>query len=206
MINADQVISIESAGPKARARRITFASGDTLILPNVVLKALGIQLGQESTPADIRGAAAEIATDFARERAMAIVGYRERSSTELRKTLLDQGFECGTVDDIVARFVELALVDDQRFAGMYARSRLASGRGTRLVLRELADKGVDAETAAHAVECASELDEVTRARRVIHDTVPVDRKERERLLRRLLARGFDMTTALSALGSSSDQQ
>ena len=206
MIAGDNVISIESAGPKARARRITFASGETLTLPNMVLRALNIRVGQMSDRADIQGAVAEVAPEMARERALAIVGYRERSTTELRCALVDEGFERGIVDALVARFVELALVDDERFARMYARSRLSSGRGTRLILRELADKGIDAEIAARVVESASEFDEVTRARQCIRNAVPSDRRERERLLRRLLARGFDMGTALAALERPTDQQ
>lgn len=203
---SDHIIGIESAGPRARARRVIFSSGETLTLPNVVVRALGgLLVGQSTSCGDLRAATADITPDIARERALAIVGYRERSSSELRQALLDEGFERTVVDALVARFVELGLVDDARFAGMYARSRLSAGRGKRLVLRELVSKGIDAETAAQAVDSVSDTDEVARARLVIKGAVPVDRRERERLLRRLLSRGFDMTTALSALDVPGDQ-
>lgn len=206
MGNADHIISVESAGPKAKARRVVFASGETLTLPNVVLRALGgIQADQNISCLELGAAAAHAAPDIARERALAIVGYRERSSTEVRQALIDEGFERHVVDAVVTRLLELALVDDARFAGMYARSRLSSGRGKRLVLRELASKGIDEETATLAVEGASDTDEVARARTAIRGAVPVDRRERERLLRRLLARGFDMATALNALDHPGDQ-
>lgn len=206
MDTGESIVGIESAGPRARARRIVFSSGESLTLPNVVMRALGgLQVGQNTSVTDLRRAAADIAPDIARERALAIVGYRERSSAELRQALLDEGFEGATVDALVARFVELALVDDARFAGMYARSRLSSGRGKRLVLRELVSKGIDEGTAAQAVDGATDADEVARARHVIKGAVPLDRRERERLLRRLLSRGFDMATAMSALDDPSGQ-
>lgn len=206
MSASDNIISIESAGPRARARRIVFSSGETLTVPSVVLRALGeLKVGQSTSCQELRRVAADKAPDLARERALAIVGYRERSSTELQQALLDEGFERATVDAIVARFMELALVDDARFADMYARSRLSSGRGKRLVLRELAIRGIDETTAARAIEGASDADEVSRARKAINGAVPADRRDKERLLRRLLTRGFDMASALSALDGPSDQ-
>lgn len=203
---SDSVISIESAGPKARARRVIFSSGETLTVPGVVLRALGgLQVGQSHSCAGLRQEAADVALEVARERALAIVGYRERSSSELRRSLLEEGFEREVADVVVERFVELALVDDERFAGMYARSRLASGRGARIVMRELEAKGIDPVTAVRAIEAATDTDEVTRARKAIRGAVPADRRERERLLRRLLARGFNMSTALDALDEPAEQ-
>lgn len=51
----------------------------------------------------------------------------------------------------VARLVDAGIVQDARYAGMKARSALASGRGTRRILRDLGQRGVEGATAREAL-------------------------------------------------------
>ena len=90
----------------------------------------------------------------------------------------------------------MELVDDRRFASAWARSRAAAGYGRRRILRELAEKGIDDDTALAAVEEELSGDEAARAREALRGRVPRDHKDRERLIRRLVSRGFEVRVAL----------
>ena len=105
---------------------------------------------------------------------------------------------------VVSRLSELGLVDDERFARSFARGRVAAGYGTRRIITELGDKGIDREMAAQAAagalsDAPDGGSEVERARRCLGGTAPRTRQERDRALRKLIRRGYDMRTALAAI-------
>lgn len=194
-----QLVRIESAGPDRRARRLHFGENAERLTSAAVVRALGLSEGSD---VDLQ-TVAELEETCARERALQLVGYRERSVTELRNRLLNDGYPSPLVAALVDRFVELMLVDDRRFAGQWVRNRLAAGYGSVRIRRELAEKGV----ATHLIEAALEEavehdadDEHDRARRVLRGKTPADAKERERLIRRLVSRGFSLSVALAVVG------
>jgi regulatory protein len=166
-----------------------------------VLKELDIVAGDNVVVAELEDCIAQLERDHARERALRLVGYRERSASQLRGRLVDDGYPSGLAAAVVERFIELGLIDDERFARMYVRSRRRSGFGPQRVARELRDKGVSEEVARLAMGESDAFDPVESARRVLGGRVPVDRRERERFVRRLVAKGFDMRTALEAVES-----
>ena len=114
--------------------------------------------------------------------------------------LRDNGYPDATVGEVVSRFCEVELVDDRRFAFAWVRSRANAGYGRRRILRELAEKGIDDDTAQAAVDEELSGDELSRAREALRHRVPRDAKDRERLVRRLVARGFEVRVALDAVG------
>ena len=66
------------------------------------------------------------------------------------------------------RFEEVRLVDDAEFADMWVRSRSQTRKLAKGALRrELADKGIDPETAAGALEQLSDEDEEAAARELV---------------------------------------
>ena len=61
------------------------------------------------------------------------------------------------------------------------------------------------ELALEALEALHETgDEVARARRALHGRAAPDRREADRLVRRLVSRGFSVSVALQALKVDSD--
>jgi regulatory protein len=192
---------IESVGPNARARRICF-DGD--FAPRVTsasaVKLLGLEPGSTVKPQEILDALARHEPQLARDRALQLIGYRERSRSELTQRLLDNGFPRPVVDTVVARFCEVELVDDRRFASAWVRSRTSAGYGLRRIRRELAEKGVDDEITTAVLDEETDGDELSRARDSLRGRQPRDPKDRERLVRRLVARGFELRVALDAVG------
>ena len=170
------------------------------VVSSAALKLLGLEAGSTVEIAELEQALAEHEPRLARERALQLLGYRERSCSELRQRLLDGGYPTGVVDAVVHRFCEVELVDDRRFAAAWVRSRASAGYGRRRILHELADKGVADDVASAAVEEGLGDDEVRRARQSLRGRQPRDNKDRERLVRRLVVRGFDLRVALEAVG------
>ncbi len=168
-----------------------------------MVKDLSLESGQVHEPESLASELDEAEVRLAKERALRILGYRERSAAEVSQRLLDDGYPPEVARDTVARFSELGLIDDCRFAAVYSRSRLAAGFGTRRIASELKQRGIAPEIAATAIrEAMDGSDELERAIGALRGRVPHDRRERERLLRHLVSKGFDMSTALAALDSA----
>jgi regulatory protein len=196
---------IESAGPDARARRLIFGDySPPRVVSTAALKLLGLEAGSTVEIAELERSLAEHEPRLARERALQLLGYRERSCSELRQRLLGGGYPAGVVDAVLQRFCEVELVDDRRFAAAWARSRASAGYGRRRILRELADKGVSDDVAHDAAQEELGDNELCRARESLRGRQPRNAKDRERLIRRLVARGFELRIALEAVGPASE--
>lgn len=88
----------------------------------------------------------------ARERAGLLVGKRDYAARELVRRLLEDGYSHAAADEVVARFAELGIVDDERFSVAFARSKAASGWGRERVVRELSRRGVADEVIERALD------------------------------------------------------
>ena len=92
-----------------------------------------------------------------REEARAIVLRQLAMMDRSRQQLLDAQVSRGVPEEIaieiVDRFEEVGLVDDEKFAAMLVRSRMAEKSVSRTGLaRELSRKGIDRELADAALE------------------------------------------------------
>jgi len=192
---------IESVGPEARARRVCFADGSPdRTTSAAAIKLLRVEAGSVVDRDDLLRQLEDAEPQLARDRALQLIGYRERSRHELRDRLVRDGYPHVVANAVVARFCEVELVDDERFAGAWIRSRLASGHGLRRIRRELAEKGVADHVIEEALLENAGDDELARASASLRGRVPRDAKERQRLVRRLVARGFDLRVAVDAVG------
>lgn len=88
-----------------------------------------------------------------RESALWLLGYRARSCHELRERLLGKGFIATDVDELIVRFTEVGLLDDERFARDLVRYHTrAHPLGRFGLLRELHLKGIADELAKKVLE------------------------------------------------------
>ena len=199
------IARIENAGPGLRARRLVFSDGSpTRTTSAAALKETGIQEGTEITPEALESELATIEPPLAKDRALRLLGYREHSSAELEHKLRDSGYPKPVAASIVARFVEVELVDDARFAGAWIRTRHCAGYGARRIRQELERKGVAPETidAAFEESATDGVDEFARASAALGSRQAHDRASRDKLVRRLIGRGFSLTVAIGAVDAS----
>ena len=116
---------------------------------------------------------------------------------QLTEKLLARDIPADVVQEVLDRFEEVELIDDASFAQMWVRSRHRSkGLARRALSMELKRRGIDGEDALIALEQVSDEDEWNRARELVlkklprtsipTSTDPEDRKQRDRLVRRLV--------------------
>jgi regulatory protein len=137
-----------------------------------------------------------------------------KSRLQLERKLAERNVPEDVAAAVLDRFEEVRLVDDAEFADMWVRSRSQSRRLARGALRrELADKGIDPDTAASALEQVSDEDEEAAARHLVErklrpGTDLTDRAERDKTTRRLasmLARkGYQPSQAFRIVGEVLD--
>lgn len=197
---------IEIAGPGSKARRLVFDDGlDPRMTSAAAVKELGLVSEMVISREDVERSLAEVEPALAKDRALRLLGYREHSASELRRKLQDNGYPRALSDAITQRYVDVELVDDKRFAASWVRSRVSAGYGTRRIKQELAQRGVDPEVIDEAIADALDPEEeVDRARRALGGRTAPDRAGRDKLVRRLVTRGFSLSVALAALQADSD--
>ncbi|MHC6220262.1 regulatory protein RecX [Arthrobacter sp. MMS24-S77] len=138
-----------------------------------------------------------------------------KSRLQLARKLAERNVPETVAESVLDRFEEVRLIDDAEFAEMWVRSRAQSRKLARGALRrELADKGIDAETAEVALAQLSDDDERNAARdlvaRRLRPGVDLsDRAERDKQTRRLasmLARkGYQPSAAFRIVGEVLDE-
>lgn len=133
-----------------------------------------------------------------------------RTRAQLVGKLLERGYEPQVVKAVVARLVEVGLVDDFEYAAAFLRQRLAGRSASwRRLEQELRRRGVPADAVERARARVIEEeglggDEAEAARRVL---AQVGRRyrgldpavRRRRLMALLARRGFDYDTIAEAL-------
>lgn len=135
----------------------------------------------------------ELTDDQWREKARAILLRQLTASDKSAKQLKDKllAKECPEViaDEVIERFVEVDLVDDEKFAQAWVRARTRTRGLARGALKhELRSKGIADEIAQLALEQVDDQDEEERARELVRvklrpQSMGVDR---DKALRRLV--------------------
>ena len=139
-----------------------------------------------------------------------------KSRLQLARKLAERNIPEDVAEAVLDRFQEARLIDDAEFADMWVRSRSQSRKLAKGALRrELAEKGVDQETAAAALEQLSDADEEAAARTLVERKLRPGtdlhyRAERDKATRRLasmLARkGYQPSQAFRIVGEVLDAQ
>lgn len=139
--------------------------------------------------------------------ALEMLSRREHSCQELRQKLAAR-FPDADFDALFQRLHELNYQSDQRFAEVFARSRVQRGQGPLRIRRELQQRGVDASYIEAVIEQLEvdwfQLAEETlqrKFRQPIDDAQPREHqlKERARRQRYLAYRGFPADAIQCAL-------
>lgn len=146
------------------------------------------------------------------DRALNMLAFRARATTELARALVRKGAPKELVDRALARLTEQGLLDDAAFARSFTRSKvLGSSQSKRRVQQELARRGVPREVGDAAIATVFEEEGVDQrevvelaARRKLATLRKLDPTVRRRRLYGFLARrGYDaddIRKAMAAVG------
>ncbi len=131
----------------------------------------------------------------AREYALRLLEYRERSEQEIRERMARKNYNERLIESTIKSLKNHNLVNDRRFARMWAESCLRRSYGRWKVQSDLSKKGIDEEIVEQVLrESYSKVDEVQIALALIQKKWPFLKEEKNTLLRRvsdfLKRRGF----------------
>lgn len=163
--------------------------------------------GMELTPelrSEIERADGVIQAKLAAERLFA---GRRRSEKELRQRLARKGFSDEVIDEVIAGYSRVGLIDDEAFALAYVKDRLNLKPRARSVLqRELTAKGISKEIITRTLDSLTgSIDEeaialqLAEKKRTSFERFPVE-TQRRRLTDFLLRRGFSFDVVKKVMG------
>lgn len=130
-----------------------------------------------------------------------MITRKERTSREIERWMLEKGADPSVVPGVLARLEELELLDDERFARLYAEDkRERSGWGSERIEQALLDRGIEYALAGTAA-AAPAGEEVERAVTILgeRDFELENPPDRQRALGLLARRGFSAEVAYDAI-------
>ena len=138
-----------------------------------------------------------VATDpgAVRAKALELLARREHSRLELRQKLIQRGYPPAQIDLVLDQLVEERLLDEGRYAELYASTRADKGYGPLRIARELRERGVPDEQVTTSLAALDpfwppKLRELHRKR--FKALVPTDAAGRMQQTRVLRQHGFTL--------------
>lgn len=134
--------------------------------------------------------------DSAMDRAMSYLTLRDRTKKEMILYLKDKGFDPAEISSVIVRLEELGLIDDEKYADGFIRSRLATKPHSRSSLyRQLYAHHVPDQVIENALSSIPEDSDFENALSVAikfcRHFRELDRElKRHRVLTRLQSRGY----------------
>ncbi len=151
-----------------RKRRYDVRIDDVRVVPlsREVLAAANLRVGQEVDDSRVAELEAAEARHTAMTSALRLLSYRPRSEREMRDALRSRRIPEAISGETLDRLRQLRLLDDQAFSQAWTESRQRnSPRSRRMLLAELAQKGVEREVARESVAAIDEEAAAMRAGR-----------------------------------------
>ena len=140
-------------------------------------------------------------------RAMRLLAQRDHSETELRRKLAAQDVSEEDVEQAIAYCHDHHWLDDRRFAERYLVMRSQKGYGVQRIQQELGMKGIAREL-IHDAFASSDIDWCALAKQTAHrkfgQTLPQEWKEKAKVQRFLLYRGFFQEEIYAVFSNLSD--
>lgn len=168
-------------------------------------QAASLRVGMPLSEEAIRALSDEDRVRQARETAIALLGYRPRSISEVRRHLLQKGYDEAMVERVVTYLKEVHLLDDQAFAEYWTEQRTTFKPRSKMALRqEMAAKGLSREVIEEAMAGISDEEMARQAasqRAYRWAQLPYDEYQ-QKMSRYLQARGFGYQTISQAVIAS----
>ncbi len=140
-------------------------------------------------------------------RVEALLNKRDYSSKELFEKLRRDGYGETVTAELVDRAVKGNLVNDERFASVFARSKTYAGWGRRKIEIELSRKGIDCDSLpGWPEEFLSEDDESERALDLARRRRLTGKNDFQKIVRFLCGKGYSMSVAFDAAKTALDER
>ena len=142
----------------------------------------------------------------ARAAALDALARRDHASEDLRRKLLDKGYDPTVVADVIERLCGEKLVDDRRFLESFIIYHAARGQGPHRVRAELRKSGLQGEIVEQGLTAYGDwIADLRKARqKKFGAQLPTHYADKQRQARFLSYRGFTGAQIRLALGFDTD--
>lgn len=198
--------------PSGKGKLLLFGpEGDeSWTVPRTVAKKLAARLDDDPGFAPSRAELAyevkECSLSCGMQRIERLVNKRDYSSSELDRKLALDGYSQAVRAELIARAERSGLIDDARFASVFARSKVYAGWGRIKVERELTRRGIRPEDVeGWPDEFFCEQDELERAKELASRRRLTGKNDFQKIVRFLCGKGYAMNIAIDAAKSVLDR-
>lgn len=141
------------------------------------------------------------------DRLQQLCGRSEQCSADIRRKLAAWGIDASQAADILQSLAAERYVDDARFARAFVRDRSRFDRwGRRKIRQALIIKRIHPDVLVQALDTIDEADYTEGLQRLVKARLAREEpghQGRDRVLRAMLARGFEATLVIDALNAAS---
>lgn len=137
---------------KLHQTKVIFDNGEECLLDNDICSENGLKVGIQISLEELNSL--KYSSDYARAKSRAL-WYLDRSDhTEkaLFQKLVRAGFDKKASAAVIARFIEIGLIDDRRYAENYAEKCCEANISRREAVRKMLEKGVPYEMASEILD------------------------------------------------------
>lgn len=202
-----QIVSIESLPASKKRKRITLDTRESFILyAGEVRKIPELTPGgflSEETWEQIR---TSILMPRAKKRCLHLLEKQDRTRADLREKLTSGGYPADIAEQAIDYAASYGYVDDRRYAANYIYFHQEK-KSLRRLREDLMRKGIDRDVIDECLEEASLTSDDQKIRELLekkhYDQEQSDQKEKARMTRFLLGRGFPYDKVREALKSIS---
>ncbi len=201
-------ISKIEAQKKNKKRSSIYIDGEFKFgLDNDIVLRYGLEEGNEITNEQIRNILLAEEKERIKERAYRILRYRNRSIAEMKNRLQRLGYESEVVAEVVNELVREGVLDDQRFVRDFVSDYTnLRPRGNYFILQELRKKGIDEERIKGVIETRDEKMLINNLIRTKFKDLDIKNpKDRAKVIRRLISRGFTPSLVYEVLNDKQSE-
>ncbi|MEO0190199.1 MAG: RecX family transcriptional regulator [candidate division WOR-3 bacterium] len=171
-------------------------------LDNEIILRYDIKEGDELTEDQVKNLLLAEEKQKIKQRAYRLLRYRSRSVAETKDRLQKLGYEPEIVEEVVHELVEEGILNNHKFAREFVSDYTnLKPRGNIFIVNELKKKKVDD---AYIKEILKERDEKSLIKKIIEKKFSnfnkKDPKQKAKIIRYLLYRGFTLQTIYEVLG------
>lgn len=199
----DRSERLGSSRPKAIVRLSDSEDEERWVVPAAVGKSMSLFYkdcgGRIGSRAELAYEVKRASLTAGKKRIESLLNRRDYSTKELLNKLRDDGFSSAVSAQLVDEAVASNLVNDARFAEVYARSKCYAGWGKLRIERELSRKGIDArELPGWPESYFEDEDEKARAIELASRRRLTGKNDFQKIVRFLCGKGYSMNVSMDA--------
>lgn len=181
-------------GKRSQKSKVRLSGGADLVLYQKEIRRLGLQEGYELSSEVYDEILQKILIPRAKKRGMHLLEKQDRTEYNLRQKLKESGYPDAAVDEAILYVASYHYIDDERYARNYVRYH-QNGKSRRKIFESLLQKGIAKDIIELALDEEYEASEETMILELLqkkhYDPTQADIKEKAKMFRFLLGRGFD---------------